>query len=71
MPNVKCSVANCEYWAQGNNCNADMIMIDVDQHAQLKFNEEFAGESFDSEHTDAASKSANTCCHTFKAKKSK
>lgn len=44
-------------------------MIEVDQHANASYNEEFAGESFDTDHQDAASKAANTCCHTFQAKK--
>ena len=71
MPQVKCSVANCEYWAQGNNCAADVIMIDIDKHADAKFNEEYAGESFDSDHTDRADRAATTCCHTFEPKKKK
>jgi hypothetical protein len=71
MPDVKCSVANCEYWSQGNNCHADVIMIEVDKHANAKFNEEFAGESFDSDHKDKARNVANTCCHTFELKKAK
>lgn len=69
MPQVKCSVSNCEYYATGNNCNADVIMIDIDQHAKAEYNEEFAGESFDSDHEDKASRSSATCCHTFKSKR--
>lgn len=69
MPQVKCSVANCEYWEQGNNCVADMIMIEIDQHANAAFKEEFAGESFDENHKDYAGKVSNTCCHTFEKKK--
>jgi hypothetical protein len=69
MPEVKCAVANCEYWSQGNECHADTIMIEIDQHANAHFDAEFAGESFDTEHKDAASKVANTCCHTFELKK--
>lgn len=68
-PKVKCSVANCEYWDQGNECNAEAIMIEIDRHANAKFNAEFAGESFDSEHQDVATQSSSTCCHTFKPKK--
>jgi hypothetical protein len=71
MPKVKCSVANCEYWDQGNNCGADLIMIDIDAHARAKYKEEFAGENFDTEHKDSAPSSANTCCHTFEPKKKK
>lgn len=70
MPDgVKCSVSNCGYWSNGNQCSADVIMVEVDQHANKKFNAEFAGESFDTEHKDVASKVSNTCCHTFVAKK--
>lgn len=71
MPDVKCSVANCEYWAQGNNCNANTIMIDVDQHAKADYKAEFAGEAFGQGHKDTAAGVANTCCHTFTAKKSR
>jgi len=69
MPTVKCSVSNCTYWGQGNNCEADMIMVEIDRHANKSFDAEFADEyRYDSEHTDAASSSAETCCHTFKPK---
>ena len=27
MPEVKCTVSNCEYWDQGNVCAADQILI--------------------------------------------
>ncbi|WP_199618806.1 DUF1540 domain-containing protein [Paenibacillus alkalitolerans] len=67
-PKVKCSVSNCEYWDQGNNCGADVIMIEIDKHARMNFKEEFAGEAFDSEHKDEAGNSSSTCCHTFKPK---
>lgn len=43
-------------------------MIEVDQHADARFTEEFAGESFDSEHQDVASEASATCCHTFRPK---
>jgi hypothetical protein len=67
MPNgVSCSVANCTFWARGNNCNADQIQIDIDSHT--KYDSEFAEEDFGNEHKDAASEKAETCCHTFKAK---
>ncbi len=66
---VKCSVANCEYWAQGNRCGADQIMIEIDQHAG--FTEEFAGEDFNDVHQDTASSSRVTCCKTFEPKKRK
>ncbi|WP_442603734.1 DUF1540 domain-containing protein [Paenibacillus sp. KN14-4R] len=65
-PVVKCSVANCHYWGQGNNCNADSIMIEIDSHAGKHYDSEFASE-FEG-HQDQASSAAKTCCHTFKAK---
>lgn len=65
MPQVKCSVSNCEYWRSDNNCGADLIMIEIDRHADKPFNAEFAGESFDTGHKDTADKASATCCHTF------
>ncbi|BBH21259.1 hypothetical protein Back11_26040 [Paenibacillus baekrokdamisoli] len=69
MPNgVSCSVANCSFWGQGNQCNADQIMIDIDSHANNNGDTEFAAEGFGHEHKDKAVNQAETCCHTFKAK---
>lgn len=68
MPHgVSCSVSNCTFWKEGNNCNADAIAIDIDQHASVNFEEEFA-DSFGELHQDRAPKSSTTCCHTFKPK---
>ncbi|ANE47336.1 hypothetical protein SY83_14855 [Paenibacillus swuensis] len=67
-PVVKCSVSNCNFWGQGNNCQADAIMIDIDAHSRMNYNEEFAGESFDSDHKDEVKTSSATCCHTFRPK---
>ncbi|TNJ64153.1 DUF1540 domain-containing protein [Paenibacillus hemerocallicola] len=67
-PLVKCSVSNCAFWGENNNCHADAIMIEIDSHAKAKFDEEFAGESFDSDHQDHAPTASATCCHTFKQK---
>ncbi|MDQ1912953.1 DUF1540 domain-containing protein [Paenibacillus sp. GD4] len=68
-PLVKCSVANCEYWAQGNNCSADKIMIEIDSHASMAYDTEFGAEFTD--HQDKAASSSKTCCHTFEPRKSK
>ena len=27
MPEIRCTVSNCEYWADGNECAADSILI--------------------------------------------
>jgi len=68
-PEVKCSVSDCHYWKEGNNCAADLIMIEIDKHANAQFKEEYAGESFSSGHKDAAGEAAKTCCHTFRPKR--
>lgn len=70
MPQVLCSVSNCHYWSEGNRCAADAIMIEIDEHAEAEFHAEFAGEAFDTQHKDEATKASNTCCHTFKPKDS-
>jgi hypothetical protein len=69
MPEVRCSVANCEYWATGNKCEAGSIMIDIDQHANADFTAEFADDAGFTEHKDRAGSIQNTCCHTFEPKK--
>jgi hypothetical protein len=69
LTQVKCSVSNCAYYKEGNNCGADLIMIEVDKHANMNYDAEFAGEGFDTEHKDKAEASSTTCCHTFKPKK--
>jgi hypothetical protein len=68
LTQVKCSVSNCAYYKEGNNCGADLIMIEVDKHSKMDYDTEFAGEGFDTEHQDAAKTSATTCCHTFNPK---
>lgn len=45
-----------------------MIMINIDARATKKFDTEFAGEGFDTEHKDHSNSASNTCCHTFKLK---
>lgn len=66
-PLVQCSVANCTFWGEGNKCNADSIIIEIDKHAQAHYDSEFADEFMS--HQDKAPTSASTCCHTFKPKK--
>ncbi|MFD0715107.1 DUF1540 domain-containing protein [Paenibacillus sp. GCM10027626] len=66
---VKCSVANCTFWGQGNNCNASSIQIDIDSHSSKQWMNEFAHEEgFGANHQDEAPQSADTCCQTFKPK---
>lgn len=64
-PMVKCSIANCEYWEQGNNCSAEVIMIEVNAHADKSLPEHKDGVQFDSGHHDSATDTTDTCCQTF------
>jgi hypothetical protein len=67
MPNgVVCSVSNCSFWNQGNQCGAQEIAIEIDAHSQKKWDEEFADEFFI--HQDQAPSSSVTCCLTFQPK---
>ena len=69
MPEVKCTVANCYFWAEGNNCTADTIMVNVDPQVNRRFDEEIGRETDETNHRDySASKYADTCCHTFRLK---
>ncbi|WP_407944617.1 DUF1540 domain-containing protein [Paenibacillus swuensis] len=65
-PKVKCSVDNCSYWEEGNNCVAETIMIEINAHAHAELPEGTRDEQYDSHHTDHAAGVKDTCCHTFK-----
>ncbi|MDF2958272.1 MAG: hypothetical protein K0S39_7 [Paenibacillus sp.] len=69
-PMVKCSIANCEYWEQGNNCSAEVIMIEVNAHAGRPQPQHKGGEGYDSHHRDNAAGVIDTCCQTFEERKS-
>jgi hypothetical protein len=68
MPNVEvsCSVANCDFHAEGNICGANKITIDMD--FQSKYDTEFSQEIDFESRKEEASHSAETCCKTFKPK---
>ncbi|WP_135546792.1 DUF1540 domain-containing protein [Paenibacillus cymbidii] len=68
MPAVKCSVANCSFWAEGNECSANSIQIDIDEHAKATSGDAEFASDFGSSHEDQASSVAGTCCHTFQPK---
>jgi hypothetical protein len=69
MPIVKCNVANCTYWEQGNNCSADSILVEVDGHANKDYEVTSSGELLgNADHQDESSNVAGTCCHTFRAR---
>ncbi len=65
---VKCSVSNCVYYAQGNNCAAEAIMVDIDPRANVNYKEEIGEIGVSTSDKEKASYSSETCCHTFKAK---
>ncbi len=68
MPDVRCSVSNCTYWAEGGKCAADAILVEIDAHANANFNTEFGGDLGENVHHDYAETSTATMCHTFKKK---
>lgn len=65
---VKCSVSNCTFWNPGNNCTANAIMVDIDQNADVNYNEEFGDIGVSTDRKERAEDSSCTCCHTFKPK---
>lgn len=65
---VACSVANCSYWEENNECGASSIKIEIDAHSNRSYFNEFGSELFEQEHQDTAKQSAETCCLTFSPK---
>lgn len=65
MPEVACTVTNCEYNTQGNLCNAKQIIVQNDGQG--------GGISPNASLTNLAATPANnaddTCCQTFKNRK--
>ncbi len=74
MPEVRCSVSSCYYWADGNYCAADIIWIRNDAEVE----QETAGDRADLEaaapmgmttaQVSPADKAIETCCQTFRHK---
>ncbi|WP_017728346.1 DUF1540 domain-containing protein [Halalkalibacterium ligniniphilum] len=68
-PVVKCNVANCTYWAEGNNCNAEAILVEIDAHSKRDFKMEAGSEPYATAlEKDRANSIAETCCYTFRPK---
>lgn len=68
-PIVKCNVANCTYWGEGNKCQAEAILVEIDAHADRDYEMEAGTEPYEqAEHEDTADRIAKTCCHTFRPK---
>ncbi|MFD2116099.1 DUF1540 domain-containing protein [Paenibacillus yanchengensis] len=71
MPHgVTCRVSNCNFWENGNKCNAKEIMIELDNNVSHNVHEEFAEDEFGKLNSmdDHASQSSATCCLTFQPK---
>lgn len=66
MPKVEvsCAISNCTYYGEGNICTAEKIMVELDNHS--RYDTEMSSELDEKNHIDEASKSAETCCKTFK-----
>ncbi|HET7628444.1 MAG TPA: DUF1540 domain-containing protein [Bacillales bacterium] len=66
MPIVKCNVSNCVYWEEGNHCNADAILVEIDSHAENSYTMSSSGRLIGAaDHRDIAEEVSQTCCHTF------
>lgn len=71
-PIVKCNVANCTFWGEGNRCHAESILVEIDAHADNKYMMETSAEPYlHAEHEDSAAQKADTCCHTFRPRTEK
>lgn len=69
MSKIYCSIDNCHYWDQGNNCNASEILVTADTWANQ------APDNIDApKHMSVPQMHANdcmeTCCKTFVKKNS-
>lgn len=65
MPDVRCTVADCTYWDEGNKCAAETIWVTLDKLAQ---GQDMEVSSFETVQT-VAKRSSDTCCHTYEPKR--
>lgn len=63
MPDVNCTVDNCQYWTSGNLCKAQQIVIQNDEDGGFSPNAELKNLS-----ATPAESNDDTCCQTFKMK---
>lgn len=66
MPNqqIMCTVSNCHYWAQGNHCDANQILVTSDEMGDE------AGDRYDAPQASTMRQTQvqtcmDTCCKTF------
>lgn len=61
---VKCEVNSCYYWASGDKCHAEEILVNYTNRPSMKASDvEFGLMGEGKASTD------NTCCETFRPKK--
>lgn len=68
MPEIRCSVANCTHWGDGNYCQASSIIVQNDRSYKGSADESFQSSLLSGEYHDTAANSNETCCKTFEAK---
>jgi len=76
VPEVLCTVSNCAYWAEGNRCVAEAILVIADEAvSRMRQDDQEVGEigqpgqAAQLGHTPARV-SKETCCYTFRPKES-
>ena len=69
MSEIHCSIDNCHYWGQGNNCNASEIMVTADSWAS-QAPDKIDSPRFASVPQMRAASCMETCCKTFVGKNS-
>lgn len=69
-PVVNCNVANCSFWAKGNKCGAEEILVEIDGNSHNNdYEMEVSQDLTAHPHIEYADTSEETCCQTFKPKK--
>jgi len=63
MPDVNCTVNNCQYWSGGNLCSAEQIVVQNDQSGGFSPNAQLSQLQ-----ATPAQKTDETSCQTFKTK---
>ncbi len=64
---VKCTVSNCEYWGQENNCTAEQILITAPASALPKV--EKHGVGAEKMHETPIRKVEDSLCYTFEPRR--
>jgi hypothetical protein len=65
---IRCSVSNCNYYGEGNYCQADAIVVHSDSAGHDNGMEQVTSSVTNNEVQSSATKSSETCCETFRPK---